>query len=142
MIVPDVNLLLYAEITAFDQHRAARAWWEDLLGGGRQVGLASAAVFGFVRISTNRRVFTEPLAVADAVDRVTRWLDLPNVSFLVPGSRWLEHAFRLLRQLGTAANLTTDVQLAAHAIEHAGELHSNDHDFSRFDGLRWVDPLA
>jgi hypothetical protein len=47
----------------------------------------------------------------------------------------------LLRQLGSAANLTTDVQLAAHAIEHGGEVHSTDHEFGRFDGLRWHDPL-
>jgi uncharacterized protein len=141
VIVPDVNLLLYAEIAAFDQHPAARRWWETVLGGDRQVGLASVAVFGFIRIGTNRRIFSEPLSVIDAIERVHRWLELPNVSFLVPGSRWLEVAFGLLRKLGTGANLTTDVQLAAHAIEHAGEVHSNDQDFGRFDGLRWIDPL-
>ncbi len=54
----------------------------------------------------------------------------------------LEIAFRLLEHVGTAANLATDVQLAAHAIEHGGEVHSNDRDFGRFEGLRWVDPLA
>ena len=41
-----------------------------------------------------------------------------------------------------AANLTTDAQLAALAIEHQGELHSNDADFGRFPRLRWVNPLA
>ena len=142
MIVPDVNLLLYAEVDAFAQHVSARRWWEDLLGGSRQVGLASVAVFGFLRIATNRRVFMEPMAVDDAIARVRRWLEQPNVSFLVPGTRHFEIAFRLLGELGTGANLTTDVQLAAHALEHAGEVHSNDRDFARFDGLRWLDPLA
>jgi hypothetical protein len=141
VIVPDVNVLLYAEIDAFPQHPAARAWWEGLLNGDRQVGLASASLFGFVRISTSRRVFEEPLSVADALDRVRRWLARPNVTFIVPGTRYLEIAFGLLGQLGTAGNLTTDVQLAAHAIEHGGEVHSNDADFRRFDGLRWADPL-
>lgn len=46
------------------------------------------------------------------------------------------------RQVGTGANLTTEVQIAAHAIEHNGEVHSNDGDFARFSGLRWIDPLA
>jgi uncharacterized protein len=142
VIVPDVNLLLYAEIAAFDQHPVARRWWEELLGSDRQVGLASAAVFGFLRVGTNRRVFTDPLPVEDAIGRVRRWLDQPNVTFLVAGPRHLDTAFRLLSALGTGANLTTDVQLAAHAIEHGGEVHSNDRDFSRFDGLRWFDPLA
>jgi hypothetical protein len=51
-------------------------------------------------------------------------------------------AFQLLDQVGTASNLTTDVQLAAHAIEHGGEVQSHDADFSRFEGLRWSDPLV
>ncbi len=142
MIVPDVNLLLYAEIDAFPQHAAAKLWWEELLNGERAVGIAPVCLFGFLRISTNRRIFAEPLATSDAIGRVRGWLDQENVSCLVPGSGHLETAFRLLRQVGTAANLTTDVQIAAHAIEHSGEVHSNDGDFGRFDGLRWVNPFA
>lgn len=142
MIVPDVNLLLYAEVDAFPQHRRACAWWEGLLSGDQRVGLAPVALFGFVRLGTNRRVFSEPLAVGAALARVRAWLEQPNVSVLVPGTDHLAIAFRLLEGLGTAANLTTDVQLAAHAIEHGGAVHSNDRDFGRFDGLRWVDPLA
>lgn len=141
MIVPDVNLLLYAEIDAYAEHAVARRWWEGLLNGERQLGLAPVCVFGFLRISTNRRVFTEPLTVSDAVARVERWLDRPQVTMLLPRSQHLVTSFRLLRQLGTGGNLTTDVQIAAHAIEHRGEVHSNDGDFARFDGLRWVNPL-
>lgn len=142
MIVPDVNLLLYAEIDAFAQHVAARRWWEDVINGERQVGLASVCLFGFLRISTNRRVFVEPLPMSDAVARVEGWLAQPHVTFLLPGSRHLDTAFRLLKHLGTGGNLTTDVQLAAHAIEHGGEVHSNDGDFGRFEGLRWINPLG
>jgi len=43
--------------------------------------------------------------------------------------------------LGTGGNLTTDAHLAALAIEHGAELCSCDADFSRFAGLRWLDPL-
>jgi toxin-antitoxin system PIN domain toxin len=142
MIVPDVNLLLYAELDAFTQHDRARVWWESLLGGDRSVGLAPVSVFGFLRISTNRKVFSEPLAMTDAIERVESWLQQPCATFLVPGPLHLVTAFRLLKQIGTGGNLTTDVQLAAHAIEHGGELHSNDTDFARFEGLRWVNPIA
>jgi hypothetical protein len=141
MIVPDINLLLYAEIDAFTQHRAARRWWEDTLAGARGVGLASVVLFGFLRLSTNRRVFTDPLPVDDALARVRAWLGHPNVTHLLPGTRHLEIAFDLLGTLGTGANLTTDVQIAAFAIEVGGEVHSNDRDFGRFEGLIWLDPL-
>jgi predicted nucleic acid-binding protein len=87
-------------------------------------------------------VFDEPLAVHDAIERVERWLGQDLVTFLVPGSRHLSIAFQLLERLGTAANLTTDVQIAAHALEHNAEVFSNDRDFGRFEGLRWTNPLS
>lgn len=142
MIVPDLNLLLYAEIDAFPQHAAARRWWEDAMNGDRQVGIASVCLFGFIRLATSRRVLAEPLPVGDAIARVRRWLERPHVLFLVHGTLHLETAFRLLESVGTGANLTTDVQIAAHAAELNGEVYSNDGDFGRFEGIRWVNPLA
>lgn len=141
MIVPDINLLLYASITSFAEHPEARRWWEEALNGEQEVGLAAPALFGFIRIATNPRIFTTPMPVDKAMVYVQEWLDRPQVRFLLPGPRHLEVAFRLLRELGTAGNLTTDVQLAALAIEYQGTLHSNDTDFGRFTGLRWVNPL-
>jgi len=38
--------------------------------------------------------------------------------------------------------LSPDVQIFAHAMELNAEVHSNDSDFARFEGLRWVNPLA
>jgi toxin-antitoxin system PIN domain toxin len=142
MIIPDVNLMLYAEIDAFPQHDAARRWWEETLSGAGRVGLPAVGLFGFIRIATNRRIFEEPLSLDAAVARVEAWLERSNVTFLGPGPRYLDTAFQLLRMLGTGGNLTTDVQLAAHAIENQAELYSNDLDFGRFNGLRWVNPLT
>ena len=142
MIIPDINLLLYANIAAYPEHPSARRWLEELLNGDQEVGIPAPVVFGFIRIATNPRIFDPPLAVDDAIERVTQWLARPQVHFLTPGPRHLEVAFRLLHQMGSAGNLTTDAQLAALAIEHQAELHSNDTDFGRFAQLRWVNPLA
>lgn len=141
-MVVDVNLLLYAVISGFRQHETAHAWWEKALNGPADVGLTSPAIFGFLRISTNPRILTSPLPVETAAGYVTGWLDQPNVSFLVPGPRHLDIALDLLRGAGTASNLTTDVQLAALAIEHNADMYSNDSDFGRFPRLRWVNPLT
>jgi toxin-antitoxin system PIN domain toxin len=105
------------------------------------VALTAPAVFGFLRLSTNRRIFDEPLGIEEAVDYVEAWQARPNVRFLVPGRRHLELAFGLLRRLGAASNLTTDVQLAAYALENGATLYSNDTDFGRFPGLDWINPL-
>ncbi|MBV9023495.1 MAG: type II toxin-antitoxin system VapC family toxin [Streptomycetaceae bacterium] len=142
MIVPDVNLLLYSVITAFPQHENAHAWWEEALNSTMEIGLSSPAVFGFVRIATNPRVFTPPLTVEETTTYISTWLQQPNVRFLTPGPRHLEIAFDLLKGVGTGSNLTTDAQLAALAIEHNAEMYSTDTDFARFSGVRWINPLA
>jgi toxin-antitoxin system PIN domain toxin len=142
VILPDVNLLLYAHVNAFPEHARAAKWWVGLMNGRRDVGVAAPAVFGFIRLATNPRVFDPPLAVTEALARVEEWFGRPHVHFVQPGPRHLEIAFGLLRQVGVAANLTTDAQLAALAIEHQGEVHSNDADFARFPRLRWSNPIA
>ena len=142
MIIVDINLLLYASISTFPQHAEARSWFEQLLNGSEQLLLPAVTIFGFVRIATNPRVFEAPQSVSDALESVEGWLSQPHVHFLAPGPHYTEIAFRLLRQLGAAQNLTTDVQLAAHAIENQATLCSNDSAFARFEGLRWVNPIA
>lgn len=141
MIVPDVNLLLYAVVSGFPQHGRALEWWQRAVNSSAQVGLTPPAVFGFLRITTNARVLESPLPIVDAVSYVRDWLGQPNVEFLRPGPDHLDIALDLLAQLGSARNLTTDVQLAAYAIEWRGEVHSNDTDFARFPNLQWVNPL-
>jgi predicted nucleic acid-binding protein len=76
------------------------------------------------------------------VARVRGWLALPEVRVVEPGPRHLDIVEDLLRATGVAGSLTTDTHLAALAIEHQADLCSNDHDFGRFPGLRWVNPLA
>jgi toxin-antitoxin system PIN domain toxin len=141
VIIPDINLLLYAVITGFPQHRRAHAWWEDAINSTTRVGLTYPAVFGFLRIATNARILAAPLAVGDGVAYVREWLAQPNVVLLTPGPRHLDTALSLLEVLGTAGNLTTDAQLAAYAIEYNAEMHSNDTDFARFAELSWTNPL-
>ena len=63
------------------------------------------------------------------------------MQFLTPGPEHVGVALRLLERVGTGANLTTNAQLAAYAVEFGGTIHSNDADFGRFAGVPWEDPL-
>jgi toxin-antitoxin system PIN domain toxin len=141
MNVPDINLLVYAYNRDAPNHLRAKAWWEELLNGPQPVGLPWAVACGFVRLTTHPAVLTAPLPPVVAVRHVRSWLECPSVEILDPGPRHLEILERLLGSVGVAANLTTDAHLAAIAIEHQCELHSNDVDFARFPGLRWRNPL-
>lgn len=142
MIVPDVNLLVYAYNQDASRHEAARSWWEGLMSGTRPVGLAWAVALGFIRVTTHPQILARPLPAAKACAHVRAWLAQPYVSLLHPGDRHAEILFTLLEELGTAGNLTTDAHLAALAIEHQAELCSTDADFGRFSGLRFVNPIG
>jgi toxin-antitoxin system PIN domain toxin len=142
MILPDVNLLVYAYNSDAPSHREARSWWEGLLNGEEPVALPWAVVCGFVRLMTHPAVLVRPMRPEKAIGHVREWLEAPTVETLNPGSRHLEILETLFRALGVAGNLTTDAHLAALAIEYQCELHSNDGDFGRFPGLRWRNPLS
>ena len=142
MIIPDVNLLVYAVFDGYPQHDRAAEWLGDALNGLETVGLTAPAVFGFVRLGTSSRVHENPLTLTEAATYVNEWLEREQVRFLAPGPQHVSIALGLLTEVGTGANLTTDAQLAAYAIEAGGTVHSNDGDFGRFPGVVWVNPLT
>jgi len=86
-------------------------------------------------------VLTDPLHPSTALDHVEAWLARADVQIVEPGPRHLSIVRNLFEATGVAASLTTDTHIAALAIEHQCELHSNDADFARFPGLRWRNPL-
>lgn len=142
MILPDVNVLVYAVDAAAPRHAQARRWLEEVLSGTEEVGFAWAVLMGFVRISTNPAAFETPLEGDQAFGYVDEWLARPVAFPLSPGSDHVTLVRELLQPLGIAGNLTSDAHLAALAIEHGAELCSSDTDFGRFRGLRWTDPLS
>ncbi len=141
MRLVDVNLLLYATDARSPRHEAARRWLERQLSGHDAVAFAWPVLLAFLRVSTSHRVFERPLSADRAFDVVDRWLAQPCAVIVHPGDRHAALLRELLSPLGTAANLVSDAHLAALAIEHGAELNSCDSDFSRFSGLRWVNPL-
>lgn len=140
MILPDVNVLVHAHNADSPAHALARDWWDGCLAGPEGVGLAWAAVLGFIRITTNRRIVARPLPVADVMTWVAGWLDLPHIHLVQPSETHFERLRAELVKLGTAGNLTIDAHLAVLAMERGYTLFSTDADFSRFAGLRWINP--
>jgi toxin-antitoxin system PIN domain toxin len=141
MVLPDINLLVFAYNADAPQHEPAKSWLEDLLSGDDQVGLTWAVILGHIRIMTNPAVLEHPLRPHEALADVRLWMERPQVQIIRPGPRHLNILEHLLNSIGVGANLTTDAHLAAMAIEHQCELHSSDRDFDRFPGLRWKNPL-
>jgi toxin-antitoxin system PIN domain toxin len=142
MILPDVNVLVHAHNADSAVHALARLWWDECLAGPEGVGLAWAALLGFIRLTTNRRIVARPLPVGEVTARIAGWLDLPHVHLAQPSETHFARLRTELERLGTAGNLTTDAHLAALAMERGYVLYTTDADFARFPGLRWVNPCT
>jgi predicted nucleic acid-binding protein len=110
----------------------------------RDLGISAYLTPAAEPAAAGRALSTVMRLSADAPGRITvsTWIDRPQAGILHPGERHADIVFGLLKELGTAGNLTTDAHLAALAIEHQAELHSTDADFSRFAGLKWRNPLG
>jgi len=129
MLVPDVNVLIYAHRTdSCDDHEAYASW------------LTKVAT-GLVRIVTNPRIFRRPSTLDDVFAFVNELTARPNARVIHPGPRHLEIFEDLCRRSGATAKLAADAQHAAVAIEHGCTLITTDSDFDRFPGLRWRHPM-
>jgi hypothetical protein len=141
MILPDLNLLLYAYNPHVPQHTAAAQWWKAAMNSDELIGLPNEITLGFVRIATHQRLgpATAPLDRARQV--VETWLHLPNVRVLLPPADHVSKVIGLVAQAMGSGALVSDAVLASYAIENRAVLHTNDADFSRFPGLNWHNPL-
>lgn len=142
MILVDANLLLYAVVSDYEQHQAAHAWLDEQLNSPVRVGLPWVSVLAFLRISTNPRIFPDPLPMREAWLRAEGWLDAPTVWCPETTERHRTILERFLRGVASSSKLVSDAHLATLAIEHGLLLCSTDGDFARFDGLRWQNPIA
>jgi toxin-antitoxin system PIN domain toxin len=141
MIVPDLNLIIYAVNAQAAAHPKAREWWEARMNGSERIGLPWVVLLGFLRLTTSPRVFASPLSPAESWELVESWLDWPQTTLVNPGPKHAQILKTLVLEHGTAGNLTTDAHLAALCLEHEAKLHTADNDFSRFRALRWHNPL-
>jgi toxin-antitoxin system PIN domain toxin len=138
----DLNVLLYVVNADAPLHGQVRRWWEQALNGNEPVALCWPVIAGFVRLATRHGIFPQPLSAADACDRIERWLGLPGVRIATETESHWSLMKQVIGELGAAGNLTTDAHLVALAVSHGATLVSCDHDFARFPGLRWENPLT
>jgi toxin-antitoxin system PIN domain toxin len=142
MILPDINLLLYAHNQDSLLHKKSVIWWDDCLSNTKPVVLCAPVLFGFLRISTNGRIFRAPLTIEEASALTATWLHQPVVQFAETTRRDFQMALTLLDDAGAGGELTTDAEIAAISLRLGATIHTNDTDFARFPSVRWINPLA
>lgn len=142
MLLPDVNVLIYAHIEeSTPDHAEYARWLTRLATGPEPFALSVLVLASFIRIVTNPRIFEPQSTLEQSFAFVSSLAERPTARIVGPGPDHLDVFERLCRQSRATGKLVADAQHAAVAIEHGCTLVSTDSDFSRFPDLRWQHPL-
>lgn len=137
MILPDVNVLIYAFRPEVPQHPICRQWLQSVVDGDAQFGISPLALAAVVRVTTNRRVYPNPSSFRDVFAFCDRLLHEPHCQRVEPGAQHWDIFKRLCIDADTYGPRVTDTWYAALAIEWGCEWITLDRDYARFPGLRW-----
>ena len=142
MLLPDVNVLIYAHVEeSTPDHAEYAGWLTRLATGPEPFALSVLVLAGFIRVATNPRIFHPPSTLQQSFAYVSSLVKRPTARIVGPGPDHLDILERLCRESGATGKLVSDAQHAAVAIEHGCIMVSTDSDFSRFPRLRWQHPL-
>jgi toxin-antitoxin system PIN domain toxin len=141
MLIPDVNVLVYASREESPNHQAYRDWLQSLALGDESFGLSELVCSAFLRLVTNPRIWNPPTPTALALEFLEALRGRPNCVIVSPGPRHWGIFAGLCRRLALQGNAVPDAYYAALAIESGNEWVTADRGFAQFPGLRWRDPL-
>jgi toxin-antitoxin system PIN domain toxin len=140
MILPDVNVLIYAFRKGVPQHEVCRAWLGRVIEGEARFGISPLALAAVVRITTNPRSYPNPTSLESAFRFCENLLGQAHCVIVKPGDRHWDIFRRLCRETDTRGSRVTDAWYAALAIEWGCEWITLDRDYARFPGLKWQPP--
>lgn len=141
MILPDVNVLVYAYRADLNEHETYRPWLSRAIGGHEPLGVPDVVFTGFLRVVTNRRIFANPSPIQAALTFVERIRSAHVTrSVLATDATWREFARFAESDSRVVGNLVPDAWLAALTVSVGARLATADAGFARFTGLEWFNP--
>ena len=141
MLLPDINILIYAFRPESADHDRYRDWLQEAVESSNAFGVSDLILSSAVRIVTSPQAYIRPTPIDDALAFADFLRSRPNSVPVNPGSRHWAIFSELCTELQAAGNLISDCYLAALAIEHGCEWVTKDNHFARFPGLRWRRPF-
>ncbi len=143
MVAVDTNILVYYHRAENRFHQAARKLILGLHEGGDPWAIPYPCVSEFLAIVTHPRIFTPATPMKEAMKELLYLSESPNLYFLAEGRRYLESLEKTVAHANIAGGKVHDARIVAIALEHnISTLYSLDRDFSRFQGLRVVNPFG
>ena len=140
MMLPDVNILIYAFRSDVTQHAICKPWLDRLILADSPFAISAQVLSAVVRITTGAKFNMNPSALDEAFGFCQDLLGQPHCVVLEPGPRHWSIFERLCRETDTRGPRVTDAWFAALAIEHGCEWITFDRDYARFPGLKWSVP--
>ena len=142
MIAVDSNILVYAHREDSAWHQAAARALTGLAEGGAQWVIPWPCVHEFLAITTHPKIFIPPTPVSIAIDALDAWFESPFVHLIGEAPGYWEELKSVIRSGRISGAATHDARIYALCRLHGvRELWSADRDFSRFKGVRVVNPL-
>jgi uncharacterized protein len=141
VILPDVNVLLYAFRRDSQDHALYRRWLDGVVNGTAAYGMSPQVLASLMRFATHPRIFVRPSGLPEATAFASLLLDQPHCQVIQPGSRHWSIFLNLCARAKVSGNLVQDAWSAALAIESGCEWITTDRDFARFEELRWRAPF-
>lgn len=142
MILPDVNVLIYAFRSDVPEHALCRPWLNKVILGDARFGISPLILGAVVRITTAPRFQPSRSTPEDAFGFCEDLLQQPHCQIVEPGDRHWGIFKRLCLDANVKGPLVTDAWYAALAIEWGCEWITLDADFARFPGLKSSAPTA
>lgn len=140
MMMPDVNVLIYAFRADFTQHSPAKRWLDGVVRSRAAFAVSQLVLSAVVRVTTGPRFTGEPSTLEEAFGFCRDLMIQPQCHLVEPGEGHWDIFERLCRETNTTGPRVTDAWLAALAIEHDCEWVTYDRDYARFPGLKWRVP--
>ena len=140
MLLPDVNILVYAHREDSSHHANSLKWLQTLINSDAAFALSDLVLSGFLRIVTHPKIFNPPSTLEDALFFSEQIRSRTNCVVVSPQERHWDIFTSLCKEANAKGNLIPDAYYAALAIETGSEWITTDRDFSRFKNLRWSAP--
>jgi toxin-antitoxin system PIN domain toxin len=138
MLMPDVNILIYAHRREDPDHEFYRKWVEELANGPELFAISPLVASAFVRIVTHPAFRPFPTPLEQAMAAIGSLIALP--SCVIPGlgeKHWMLFC-QLCRDSAAYGKIVADAQHAAVALGNGCTWVTRDGDFEKFrkSGLR------
>ena len=142
MILPDVNVLVYAFRQDVPQYAATNSWLNQVVASDARFGISPLALAAVARVTTDPRIYRIPNSLKEVFAFAEYLLGQTNCQIVEPRERHWEIFRQLSLEADTRGRRVTDTWYAALAIEWGCEWITFDRDYARFPGLKWRTPDA